>query len=211
MIITRLAEDFALFGATKCRGGSPNRALFLDLDGTLWPNTGVGSILKVNTLRISDRMALKKLAKDWIRIGVSNQTFFGYQETFGVVKYLVYRFKLFLLLNTGVIDAIYICHHHPKSNLPELQKFCDNRKPKHGLLLRSQRDFGIDLSNSVFIGDRVTDMIAAEAAGVHRRYLISGEKSFELNENDANLKESYSFCCDLSLSNILKIISSDAT
>jgi len=208
---TRLAEDFALFRPAKCRSGLSNRALFLDLDGTLWPDTGVGSILKVNTIRVSDRVALKRLAKDWIRIGVSNQTLFCYKEKFSKAQYVLYRFKLFLLLSSGVIDAIYICHHHPKSRLSELRKFCENRKPNPGLLLRSQRDFKLNLSESVFIGDRVTDMIAAEAAGVSRRYLISGKNSFELNENNTNLKKSYSFSSDSSLASIFEKISDDAT
>lgn len=210
MSTTRLADDFALFRAIPRRSGLPNRALFLDLDGTLWPDTGVGSILKVNTLKISERVALKRLAKDWIRIGVSNQTLFGYQEKFNLTKYRIYRFKLFLLLLTGVVDAIYICHHHPKSKLSELQKDCENRKPKPGLLLKSQRDFNFNLSESVFVGDRVTDMIAAEAAGVHRRYLISGDRSFELNISDEKLSKSYSFRSGSSLVSILRKLQDDA-
>lgn len=201
-----LAGDLALFRASKYKSGASHRALFLDLDGTLWPDTGVGSIVNVNTLKIPKRVTLERLAKDWIIIGVSNQTLFCYREKFNLAIYLIYRLKLFLLLSTGIFNAIYICHHHPKSRLVALSKFCDNRKPNPGFLFRSQRDFNLDLSQSVFVGDRVTDMVAAESAGVSKRYLISGEKAFERNTNDTKFKKSYSFCTDSSFDNILKKI-----
>ena len=55
-------------------------------------------------------------------------------------------------------DAIYYCPHKPEEN-------CDCRKPKPGLLLRAAKDHKIDLKNSFFIGDSITDIEAANAAG----------------------------------------------
>ncbi len=58
----------------------------------------------------------------------------------------------------GRIDAVYVCPHHPEAR-------CSCRKPKPGLLVKAAADFGINLCNSVFIGDSVTDLGAAKAAG----------------------------------------------
>ena len=56
------------------------------------------------------------------------------------------------------IDAIYYCPHG-------WDEGCDCRKPKPGMLFQAQRDFHIDLSYVVFIGDDIIDKEAAEAAG----------------------------------------------
>ena len=67
------------------------------------------------------------------------------------------------------VDAIYICPHHPDKGFggerPEYKIDCDCRKPKPGLLLQAAKDFNIDLSQSIMIGDSDRDVEAGEAAG----------------------------------------------
>ena len=60
----------------------------------------------------------------------------------------------------GRFLASYLCPHHPDDG-------CDCRKPLPGMLLRAAREHGLDLSQAVMVGDGVTDLQAAEAAGVH--------------------------------------------
>lgn len=55
------------------------------------------------------------------------------------------------------IDAVYYCVHGPDER-------CGCRKPKPGLLLRAGRDWRLDLSRSVLVGDSYSDMEAARAA-----------------------------------------------
>ena len=57
------------------------------------------------------------------------------------------------------LDGIYYCPHAPDAG-------CDCRKPKPGLLLRAAKELGIDLSQSIFIGDSEVDMEAGARAGV---------------------------------------------
>ena len=64
-----------------------------------------------------------------------------------------------LLQNNAKIDGIYFCPHRPDDS-------CDCRKPKPTLILKAAKDLGINLSESYMIGDRESDMIAAEKAGV---------------------------------------------
>lgn len=55
------------------------------------------------------------------------------------------------------VDAIYACIHGLEG--------CKCRKPKPGMLLQAAHDLDIDISESVMIGDRETDMEAGRAAG----------------------------------------------
>jgi histidinol-phosphate phosphatase family protein len=57
----------------------------------------------------------------------------------------------------GFIDAVYHCPHHWDDD-------CACRKPKPGMLLSAQRDFALNLSRCVFIGDDPRDGEAAAAA-----------------------------------------------
>jgi len=41
------------------------------------------------------------------------------------------------------------------------------------MLLRAQRDLNLDLASSVLVGDRLSDIRAAEAAGVGTKILLS--------------------------------------
>ena len=58
----------------------------------------------------------------------------------------------------GRVDAIYACPHRPDDG-------CPCRKPRPGMLLQAAADLDIDLAASYLVGDAVTDMEAALAAG----------------------------------------------
>lgn len=66
----------------------------------------------------------------------------------------------------GHIADIAFCPHHPQALSPMMRE-CDCRKPKPGMLLALAERHGIALERSVMIGDRETDMEAAQAAGCH--------------------------------------------
>lgn len=74
------------------------------------------------------------------------------------------------------VDAIYICPHHPDKGFegerPEYKYDCECRKPKPGLLLQAARDFNIDLSQSIMIGDSSRDVEAGKNAGCKQSILI---------------------------------------
>lgn len=69
-------------------------------------------------------------------------------------------------------DGIYYCPHHAEHGIGQYKEECDCRKPKPGMFF-SARDFlNIDMANSVMIGDKAEDMMAAEAAGVGTKILV---------------------------------------
>lgn len=65
----------------------------------------------------------------------------------------------------GRIDAVYMCPHAPADN-------CECRKPKPGLLTRATNRFHIDIRASIMIGDALTDIDAASAAGINIAALV---------------------------------------
>lgn len=67
----------------------------------------------------------------------------------------------------GRVDAVYVCPHQPEDN-------CACRKPAPGMLLDAARDLGIDLGASAMIGDALTDVLAAQAAGVRPVLVLTG-------------------------------------
>ena len=59
------------------------------------------------------------------------------------------------------IAKVYYCPHHP-----DFTGTCNCRKPKPGLFLRAAKDFDIDMSESVLIGDKESDIRAGVNAGI---------------------------------------------
>jgi len=75
----------------------------------------------------------------------------------------------------GHLDAIYFCPHHPETG-------CDCRKPRPGMLVRAQKEMGIDLSRSYVIGDRYLDVDVAHAAGARSVLVMTGNGRAELEK-----------------------------
>ncbi len=67
----------------------------------------------------------------------------------------------------GCITDIAFCPHHPLSPNPEMAIKCCCRKPEPGLLFSLAQKWKIDLSASVMIGDRDSDVEAGQRAGTH--------------------------------------------
>ena len=65
----------------------------------------------------------------------------------------------------GDILKIYHCPHQRSDG-------CTCRKPEPGMLLQAAKDYGINLSNTFFVGDAQSDMEAARRAGT-RSILIN--------------------------------------
>ena len=67
----------------------------------------------------------------------------------------------------GRIDAVYYCPHRPDEG-------CDCRKPRPGMLLRAACELDLDLSGSYLVGDAVSDVEAALAAGCSPILVLTG-------------------------------------
>ncbi len=70
----------------------------------------------------------------------------------------------------GRIDAIFYCPHAPDEN-------CLCRKPAPGLLEQIAERYGMTLDNVPFVGDSLSDMQAAQAAGCRPHLVLTGQSA----------------------------------
>lgn len=68
------------------------------------------------------------------------------------------------------LDAIKTCYHTREQN-------CDCRKPRPGMLQEAARELDIDLSASLMVGDRASDVEAGASAGCRTIFIDLGYTS----------------------------------
>lgn len=141
------------------------KAIFLDRDGVI--NKELGNyVCKFEDFEIltHNYEALRELQnRGYLILVATNQGGLAKgwytQET---LKKMHNHLSADYLANGITISGFYYCPHHP-----DFTGDCDCRKPKPGLLLQGIKDHNLDASASYFIGDKFTDIEAAEAAGVN--------------------------------------------
>jgi D-glycero-D-manno-heptose 1,7-bisphosphate phosphatase len=174
------------------------RALFLDRDGVI--NEDRRYVHRIEDFHFIDGIfdiCRAAIEAGMVIIVVTNQAgigrgFFTEQQFRALTDWMNARFA-----DQGVtIDQIYYCPHHPVYGIGHYKLDCLCRKPNPGMILRARDDHGICLQNSILIGDKEWDIVAAKAAGVGTTVLISGK----VPDNDAkpalqftNLREAFDF------------------
>jgi len=155
------------------------KAIFLDRDGTI--NKYVGFLRNIDDFKLIDGVseAIKLINQSgYLAIVVTNQPVIARGEVSWEELHEIHKKMETLLGKDGAyIDGIYICPHHPDKGFegerPEYKFDCDCRKPKPGLLLQAAKDFNIDLSRSVMIGDSDNDVKAGKNAGCKDSIIIN--------------------------------------
>ena len=178
-------EDYAKGLCTERNLANKQKCIFLDRDGTI--NEYVGFLRDKEQLKLipGAAEAIKKInGSEYLCIVVTNQPIIARGES--TVENLedIHRRLETLLGNEGAyIDGLYYCPHHPdkgyEGEVPELKIECDCRKPKIGMLLKAQKDFNIDLSQSIMIGDSTLDIKMAENAGMESILLKTGQAGLD--------------------------------
>ncbi len=139
------------------------KAAFLDRDGTI--NFDPGYLKAPEEMRLLDGVgdALQALQKaGYLLIMVSNQSGVGRGLIeAGQIQRIHARLDELLAPWGVAIDDYALCFHKPEDH-------CDCRKPKPKLILDMAERWNIDLSQSIMIGDRDTDLMAGRAAGCAR-------------------------------------------
>jgi len=72
------------------------------------------------------------------------------------------------------LDGVYYCPHHPSEGLGKYKTACLCRKPLPGMLEIAAREHGIDLTRSLMIGDRESDLQAGANAGCRSALVRTG-------------------------------------
>lgn len=152
-----------------------HKAIFLDRDGVINKKAPVKDFIK-NTDELSYLPKAKKIVdmikrNGYLVIIVSNQS--GINR--GIIKKEELE-KIDAKLRKDLkVDGIYYCPHLPDEN-------CSCRKPKTGLIEMAAKDFGIDVKNSLLVGDNDFDIAAGNAAGC-RTIIVDGDKGIAEAEN----------------------------
>lgn len=64
------------------------------------------------------------------------------------------------------IDAFEFCPHHPEGLIERYRVLCNCRKPQPGMIRTLLERYPVDIDASFMIGDKQSDLVAAQAAGV---------------------------------------------
>jgi D-glycero-D-manno-heptose 1,7-bisphosphate phosphatase len=78
------------------------------------------------------------------------------------------------------IDKVYFSPYHPAAGLGNYLKDDVSRKPHPGMILQAQTDLAINLSHSVLIGDKISDIQAGNTAGVGKNLLFVAQRPDEV-------------------------------
>ncbi len=146
-----------------------NKALFLDRDGTL--NVEKNYVYKIEDFEFID--GIIELIKTYQEKGflifiITNQAgiargYYTEQDYQILTNWMINELKTY-----GIkIAKVYHCPHHPK-----VTGECDCRKPSPGMILKAINEFNINPSKSVLIGDKKSDILAGENAGIGENLFI---------------------------------------
>ena len=158
-----------------------SRALFLDRDGVININHGYVYINK-NFEFIDGIFELVRTAhvNDFKIVVITNQSgigrgFYSERQFHQLTSWMCEEF-----LNAGApIDKVYFSPFHPTEGLGEYRKDDFSRKPNPGMILQAQMELGLDLNNSILIGDKTTDIQAGIAAGIGLNIFFGQEHPLE--------------------------------
>ena len=148
--------------------GALRPAAFLDRDGVINVDTGYPhrpDELRFTPTAIEGIRLLNEAS--WLVIVVTNQSGVA-RGLFGIAEVEAFHAHIQAeLAKAGAhVDAFYFCPYHPDGSIAEWAIAHDDRKPGPGMILRAMREWPVDRSRSVLIGDKASDMGAARAAGV---------------------------------------------
>lgn len=152
------------------------RALFLDRDGVV--NEEVGYLHRIEDVRFVPGivpLCRAAVALGYRLIVVTNQAgiargFYTEDDFLTLMEWMRAELR-----SQGVeFDAVYHCPFHPEHGVGKYRREHEDRKPGTGMLLRAVKEFGVDLRESVLVGDRCSDIAAANKAGLRQAFLIGG-------------------------------------
>lgn len=162
-----------------------NRALFLDRDGVV--NIEKNYLYKTEDFEFIDGVfetCREFQERGYLIFIVTNQAgiargIYTEKDFNELTKWMLDKF----VSKRVVVSKVYYCPHHP-----DFTGDCACRKPEPGMLLRASQDYDIDLSSSIFVGDKKSDMVAAKKSGILNRILVrSGHEITKEDELESSI------------------------
>jgi len=150
-----------------------NRALFMDRDGVI--NVERCYVHSREAFQFQDgifELCLAAQTLGYLLLVVTNQAgiargYYTESQFLELTEWMVREFTERKIQ----ITRVYYCPYHPIHGVGQYKYDSPDRKPKPGMLLRAREDFHLDMVSSVLVGDQLSDIDAAQAAGVGTKIL----------------------------------------
>jgi histidinol-phosphate phosphatase family protein len=163
---------------------TPRRpAAFLDRDGVLIEDTGYPHDPAAVRWIAGAPEAVARLNRDGFFVFVvTNQSgvargFYPEARVGALHRWMEER-----LAEAGArVDAWEHCPHHPDAPLPAFRRDCRRRKPAPGMIEDLLRAWPVERAGSFLVGDKPSDLAAAEAAGLHGHLFLGGDLALFLD------------------------------
>jgi len=162
------------------------KTIFLDRDGVI--NKEVEYLFRISDFEFIEGVfdaCLYFQQLDYKIIIISNQSGIarGYYTKSDYQKITEWMLNQFNIKGISILDILY-CPHGPESS-------CDCRKPKPGMFIEAKNKYNIRMKDSWMIGDKETDIKAANLAGITNTILVrSGQLIDESNTNSKFIVDS---------------------
>jgi D-glycero-D-manno-heptose 1,7-bisphosphate phosphatase len=159
--------------------GLRGKALFLDRDGVI--NQEVGYLHAAEEVRwVEGIFELCRVAQGlgYKLVVVTNQSgiargLYTEEQYEALTAWMLEEF----VKAGAALDAVYFCPFHPEHGVGKYKREHEDRKPGTGMLRRAAKDLKVELGASVMVGDRCTDVAAANAAGLRQAFLLEGTEA----------------------------------
>lgn len=156
-----------------------NKALFLDRDGII--NIDHGYVYKISQFEFMEGifdLCNAAQSKGYDIYVVTNQSgiargYYNINDFNELTAWMLDKFEE----NKIHIKDVYFCPHHPHKGINEFNKECLCRKPAPGMMIRASEQYDVDLDKSILIGDKPSDMEAAQNSGISIRILVNNDSS----------------------------------
>jgi len=153
------------------------KVVFLDRDGVI--NKEVGYLHKISDFKFIN--GVFDSCNFFFSLGfklivITNQSgiargIYKEEDFYKVNNWMINKFQE---KGISILDVLY-CPHGPNEG-------CECRKPKPGLFLNAKKKYDINMKKSWMIGDKETDIEAANNAGITQTILVrSGHEIDEIN------------------------------
>ena len=157
-------------------------AVFLDRDGVI--NCDKGYVYKREDFEFIDGIFdLARCAhmQQYKLIVITNQSgiargYYTEEEFNKLTEWMCEQFSSV----GGPLDRVYFSPFHPTAGVGKYLKDDYSRKPLPGMILQAQEDMAIELSSSILIGDKSSDILAGISAGIGTNILFAAQRSSEL-------------------------------
>ena len=157
------------------------KTIFLDRDGVV--NKEVRYLYKLSDFEFIDGifdacLYFQKLGYEIVIVTNQSGIARGYYDENDYLRLTEWMLGQFNDNGINILDTFY-CPHSPAS-------LCECRKPKPGMLIEAKHKHDISMKDSWMIGDKETDIEAANLAGITNTILV--KSGHLINESNSNSK-----------------------